>query len=534
MNRIPSLLLLALLGLATLSQAQSVAQSTQTIVVLPFENASKAPGLEWIGEAFPQVLDQRMASPTRFMVAREDRVYAFDRSGIPVNLRPSRATMYSITEAMGVDYVVLGRYTYDGQSFTATARLFDVKRLHLSREQQESGPLPNLIEIETALTWDLLRTLDPRASGSKQKFVAAYPPIRLDAFENYVRGISATSRAVRLKFLREAVRLNPFYTAAEMELGRTYFAAHDYDSAATWFSRVPSTDATSGEANFYAGLSYYYQGDFERARNAFSFLESRFPLTEVSNNLGVMEARKRKPTATAYFEKAVQADPKDADYRLNLGLSLYRGGDLAGSAKQLQQCLSLHPGDPDAKLLLDAISANQPPGRLPLERIKRNYDESSYRQLALAIQNVAELKLARLAPSEHAAYYADHGHELLKQGFNSEAARAFREAIQLNPSNAAAHAGLAHALAAMGEAKSARLEAQAALKLHPQPEAYLVLAELDLSENRFEQARANVDRAFSLEPGSAAALAIKRSIESRGMQPAQPAPEVTPEPPPEP
>ncbi|MFB3916583.1 MAG: tetratricopeptide repeat protein [Terriglobales bacterium] len=506
--------------LATVALAQSIPQSSQTMLVLPFENASKAPGLEWIGEAFAEVLGQRLASPGLYVVPREDRAYAFDRASIPVNLRASRATVYRIAEQIDVDYMVLGRYNFDGQTFTATGQVLDVKRLRLSPEQSESGPLLNLIEIQTKLAWDLLRTINPRLEVSRTEFLAGSAPIRLDALENYIRGITETSRPERIKKLREAVRLNPSYALAMLELGRTYFAAREYDSAASWFSRVPSSDAAAREANFYAGLSYYYLGNFEKAANAFNFLLSQFPLTEVYNNLGVVEARRGKKSAIEYFQKAVEVDPKDPEYHFNLGVSLYRAGDTTGAARELKEAVHLRPNDAEAKLLLEALTANKGAGagervRVPLQRMKRNYDETSYRQLALELKNTIEMRLAKTDPRTHASYHVEHGRELLAQGFASEATLELQEAIQLDPTNAAAHACMATILENNEDWNGARNEALAALRLQPSAEVYVVLARLDLRDNKIEAAAANADRALELEPSNAAAQALKRTAAAK-------------------
>ena len=40
--------------------AQSSPSTVATMLVLPFENRSKSPGLEWIGESFPELLSQRL------------------------------------------------------------------------------------------------------------------------------------------------------------------------------------------------------------------------------------------------------------------------------------------------------------------------------------------------------------------------------------------------------------------------------------------------------------------------------------------
>ena len=107
-SRISVLLLALLFALGAAAQVRPSNLSSQTLLVLPFENESKAPGLEWISEAFPEVLGQRLASPLLYIVSRDDRAFAFDRAGIPANLHLSRATLYRIAEQMDADYVVLG------------------------------------------------------------------------------------------------------------------------------------------------------------------------------------------------------------------------------------------------------------------------------------------------------------------------------------------------------------------------------------------------------------------------------------------
>ena len=74
--------------LCHLGAAQAL-PGARTVMVMPFENQTTAPGLEWIGEAFPEVLSQRMQSPQLYVISRDDRSYAFDHSGIPLTVRPS-------------------------------------------------------------------------------------------------------------------------------------------------------------------------------------------------------------------------------------------------------------------------------------------------------------------------------------------------------------------------------------------------------------------------------------------------------------
>ncbi len=485
--------------------------------MLPFENESHAPGLEWISEAFAEVLGTRMAGPSVYVIARQDRLYALDRAGVPANAHLSRATLFRIAEQMDVDYVVLGRYNFDGQTFAARAQVLDMKRLHLLPESAESGPLQNLIDIQRSLAWDLLKQLRPQFAEPKTEVLAAAPPVRLDAFENYIRGVIAGTRHEKVQRFRETIRLNPEYTPAILELGKSYFANREYDSAASWFARVPISDPVAPEANFYLGLSAFYLGQFERAENAFAFCASRFPLTEVYNNLGVAEARRGKRKAVEWFQRAVEADPRDADYRFNLALALYHAGEATAAARQLRETLTLRPSDYEAKSLLDSIGNGQltAAAKLPQERIKRNYDETSFRQLALEIQNLTEARLAKADPKTHAAFHVEHALALLQQGFNAEAQTELREAVALDAANPAAHAGLARTLETSGNPVEARAEAQAALRLQPSADAFLVLGHLDLKENKLESAAANAQQALTLEPSNQKALALKNEVAAK-------------------
>lgn len=409
--------LACLLGI-TLFSAGVAAQPSKTAVtllIMPFENHSRVAGVDWLSEACPEVLAERMASPKIYVISRDDRMFAFDKAGVPVAARPSRATIFRVAEQMGADYVVLGSYEVGDSSFRASARLLDVKNLKLGAPVAGQGPLTDFVNLQTALAWQLLRQMPNPPLTSQPQFVQTSVPIRLDAFENYVRGLIATNRQQKVHYFKEALRLNPAYTAAALELGRAYYDSHDYEQAQLCLGKVPKDDPAGGEATFLLGMTEYYRGNLERSYAAFDQLVTRIPLTEVYNNLGVVDARRgRRTAAVEYFSKAVAADPSDADYHFNYGLALFKNGDSAGAVRQLRESLQHRPEDAEAKTLLEMINRGvmPPPGpnpstggaapaaqpgqpRIPIERIKRNYDEASYRQLQMEIDNLKQQRLPR-------------------------------------------------------------------------------------------------------------------------------------------
>ena len=519
MKRALVLVATSLLGFALPSYCQNTPASGHTLVVIPFENTSPTPGLEWIGEAFPESFHQQLNSPVLYVASREERLRAYDRLGIPGGLHPSRATIYRIAEQMDVDFVVLGTYSYNGEQLQASAQMLDMRGSKLMPTVAESAPLGDLVRMQATLAWDLLHAIRTDISIPRERYVQNAAPARLDAFENYVRGVLANTNNEKIKYYKEATRLNPADAQAWLELGKIYLDERSFEAAMAALAQIPPFSPAAREGNFYLGLASYYRGDYSRAESAFQFVAARVPLAEVYNNLGVVDARRGRRTAIGYFQRAVANDPSDPDYHFNLGLSLGRSGDTAGGIRELHAALQLRPGDAEIKAALDALTSATPAKSgssiRPTERTKRNYEEDSFRQMTIQLRSWAEQRFARSDPKTHARYHVETGRELLAHGFVSEAENEFHEATALDPSSAAALTGLAEVLDARGDAAGARAQAEAALRIRESADAYLVLARLDLRENRTETAAWNVNRAEQLEPGNAAVPELKRAVRAK-------------------
>jgi tetratricopeptide (TPR) repeat protein len=510
----------------------------RTMVVIPFENTSPTPGLEWLGESFPETFHEQLNSPVLYVASRDERLRAYDRQGVPAGVHPARATLYRLAEQMDVDYAVLGSYKYDGARLTAIAQLLDMRAEKLLPAITESGPLADLGTLQSALAWDLLRLIRTDFSVPKDKYIASVAPARLNALENYVRGTLATTAEEKVKYYREAVRINPSYAQAWLELGKTYYAHHAYELAIAALSQVQQSSLTSGlmsgtvarEANFYLGLAAYAHGDFAKSESAFQFVAARLPLAEVYNNLGVVASRRGQKKAGEYFQRAIENDPSDPDYHFNMGVTLSQAGDRAGAARELRTALDHRPNDAEAKMMLDSLT---PPAagsivpsssttKAPAERIKRNYEEDAFRQMTTQMESWAEQQFARSDPRSHARFHVELGKELLAHGFTTEAEAEFHHAAAVDPSSTAPLTALADDYDARGDAREARAQAEAALRIRESAEAYLILARLDLRESRMEAAAQNINRALQLEPGNPLGQNLKRTLAAKLAEKAQP------------
>jgi tetratricopeptide (TPR) repeat protein len=219
------------------------------------------------------------------------------------------------------------------------------------------------------------------------------------------------------------------------------------------------------------------------------------------------------------FVQAAATDPNNADYHFNLAVSLKRHGGEANAVNELSQCLKLRPNDAEAQQLLAAWkapkSADTEDAAEPLERIIRTFDAVAFKQAAMMMDQMGATRLAALPLHERAAKLAVQAKDYFNRGLLLEAERLYQQAVSDDGSLAEAHAGLAAVRERTGDVAAARSEANAALKLSPSLEAYLVLGRLDLAANHMDDASREAGQALKLDPGDKSAQELNRQIDAR-------------------
>ena len=412
------------------------------ILVLPFENRSGEPNIDWMSESMPEIINRRLDSAGFLPIAREDRLYALDHLGLPPNFRPSRASTIRLAQNLDADSVIIGTYTSDGKRLTIAARILDINGLKLSAPVETQVDLPRLLDGINGLAWQLVRQFDPAYPVAEQTFVAADAKLPLSAFENYIRGLVEDSARRARQAPDGSSADRPDLLPAWLALGRLYFHEQEYELAAAAFGKIPSSDSGALDAAFDRGLASFYTGNYVQAEESFAFVAMQLPLSEVINNEGVAASR-RNADAVALFEQAVHADPQDPDYHFNLALAFRRRNDIPGAMHEVGECLKLRPQDAEAQALLTSlqnVAANtavktnasatptaSPSG--PLERIKRNYNETAFRQAAYEIDQMQAMKMATMPAPARAAALNAAGVRYLNSGLLLEAERQFQSAI---------------------------------------------------------------------------------------------------------
>lgn len=526
LKSVPLRLLALLLCSAACLHAQSPASQDasapgqRVVLVLPFENRSGQPNLNWMADSFPDTLNQRLTSAGFLTITRDDRVYALDHLGLPTDFKPTRATTIRIAQTLDAGFVIVGSFTVEAGRIKVQAQVLDVNQLKLSRPLDDSADMARLFDVENTIAWKVCRDVNPKFTVAEQTFLSASNGIKLTSFENYIRGVSAATPQERTRRLQAAVQESPTYTAAQLALGKELYADREFDQAAAVLAKVPHNDRVALEANFYLGLARFNNARYAEAEAAFAFVASRLPLAEVVNDQAVAQSRQGHD-GTVLFQRASSTDPNDADYHFNLAVSYYRRGDFANAQSEVDATLKLKPNDTEAAQLRPLIASKTPAAKSgagfdPTTRIRRTYSEAGFRQATFEIDQMRAMRLATLPPAQQATEYTQLGRDYLAQGLLPEAEEQFNSAIQADASSAQGHAGLAQVREQSGDAVEARSEALASIQWKPNANAYLVLARLDLAQNDLRAAAQDVQNALRVEPANPAVAGMRQALQNRG------------------
>ena len=371
----------------------------ETVLVLPFFNLSKNSNLDWVGESVAGTMQEAFASEGLVALDRDDRVEAYRRLSIRPYVLLTKASVVKLGQELDAERVIYGQFDVKpapdaskSRGFLQlTAYVLDLKRVRDGPQFRESGALEDLAPLEGELAWQVLAAIKGQGAPTEAQFRERHASVRVDAIENYTRGLLAANPDDKHRFFTQAARLDAHYSQPCFQLGRLLWSKKDYKTAADWFQRVLPANAHYHEANFFLGLCRYYTGDFSGAAAAFQLVADAVPLSEVYNNLGAAQSRANAAGAMENFRKALGGDPSDPAYQFNVAYTLWKNGDFRGAAAGFRALANRDPNDEQAAFLLARCEKqigprSGDPRSDGLERLKSNYEETAYWQLKAVLQ----------------------------------------------------------------------------------------------------------------------------------------------------
>jgi len=519
-------------------------------LVFPFENTGASPRLDWLSEGLEELTIQRLSGAGEQVYSHAGRLVELERNGLSRSSKLSRATMLHIGEDLDADFVIFGRFTANGASLTIESRILKVSPARLLPVVRETGTLDSLMDLHSRLVWRMLSANDRNYALSVADFTKRQRPLRLDAFEHYIRGLLAVEDDVRLRELREAARLEPEWPEPDFALGEVYFARRDCDSALPWYARVPKTHSHYVESVFATGVCRLLLGQPDQAEEVFTSLQAALKsnvvsgadLPEILNDLAIAWARQGKTAAAqTNLRQAAELDPDEDDYPFNLGLLALQSDDPAAAADYFREAAAREPDNQEDRALLilsletagkkaeadqerETATETFGPNGLPamhldaknetiakLSRIKTELDVTVMR---------GEIESAAPAPSETASTtdtfvaHLRRGRQELSAGHADAAEKEFRAVLAADSTSPAAHRGLAEIDRRQGKMDDAVKELQASLEARDSAVVRTMLAKVYLEMKKPTLARAEVEKALKLAPNYAEARQLLEHLQN--------------------
>jgi tetratricopeptide (TPR) repeat protein len=555
MTRITRTLLasLALWAMATGAAAQTSGTSIASgaasarVLVVPFENARDEPRFHWLSEAAAVLLTDGLRVRGPGAIVRSQRVRAFEQLYLPVSGSLSRATIIKVGQLVGAADVVVGSYRVDGTSLSVTARSIRLDAGRLQPEVTERGELTELFNIFARLGDRLGERLAgrPGPGGTRPPGLPApHPP--LDAFENYIKGLLAESPVAQATFLEAALRDSPAFDRARLALWEVRTEQGDHLAALETVRAVPATSPSSFHAQFFAGISLTELKRYDEGLGVLRALLEPAPAAQdaaaaVLNNLGVLVIRRsatpQTGTAAYYLTKATDADP-DPDYMFNLGYAYASDRNYQGALYWLREALRRDPADLDAHYVL-AVALNATGSTVEASRerdlarrLSSRYEELDRRAAENRTAVPPGLERMRLDPEgswalradqtivnsaqreqrELATFHLEQGRRLFDREQDREALAELRKAIYLSPYEAQAHLLIGRIHLRGGRPGDAVDAFKISIWSEDHAPAHVYLAEAFLKLGDTSNARAEAQRALTLDPSSADAKRLLSEI----------------------
>jgi len=524
MRRYVCALVGALIVWAVPASAQAPAPAFDRPLVLPFAVVvdGDVPGGEgagfWLGEAAALLLAEELDARGIAVLTRAERVAAFASLQLPRSTPLTRATMIRVGELLGASELIIGDVRL-GARLLITARVITLESARELAQAAGEGAGTGIYDVVEQVVSRLL----PGTPGAPRHVDTRLP---LGAFEQYVKGLVATTPAVQERFLEAARQQAPADDRILLALWEFHSAqgAHDKALAA---ARAVRRDARGDRAARYAAaLSLMELRGFDEAYALLQTLHSEAPSPVLLNALGVIQVRRGSTPQTGlptyFFTRAVDDAPDNTEYLFNLGYAYARSRNADAALFWLREVVRFDPYDGDAHLVLSqmlmaagrrvegerelalakqlgtSVDVDGTGDRVPagLERLTPRLESRPTDRVVAAVASPAQREQQELA-----AFHLARGRRLFNQEDDRGAIDELRRAIYLRPYDDEPHlllgqiyrragrlreaidafriavwsratvAGLVHlaeALSDSGESAAALVEARRAVALDPQ------------------------------------------------------------------
>jgi TolB-like protein/Flp pilus assembly protein TadD len=289
------------------------------IAVLPFQNASGDPNMEYLSDGISENIINSLSQLSNVRVVARTTMFSF---------KGKDADPRAVGRQLGVDAVLTGKVVQRGDALTIQADLLNVADGTQMWGEQYNRKLTDLMALQGEIARDVSDKLRLKLSGADEQKLAKTYTANPEAHQLYLKGLFYrnkfnliyTENSVR--YFQQATAADPSYALAFAGLADSYATLALFEGGAPAHEVMPKArdaalkavalDDGLGEAHAALGfILLFYDYDFAGAEREFK------RALELSPNSGVMHQRYsqllnfvgRHEEALAEIRRALALDP---------------------------------------------------------------------------------------------------------------------------------------------------------------------------------------------------------------------------------
>ena len=328
-----------------------------SIAVLPFQNMSGDPAQDHFADGIVEDIITALARLRwLFVIARNS---SFTYKGRSVDVK-------QVGRELGVRYVLEGSVRKSVNRVRITGQLIDTSTgAHLWADRFD-GAIEDIFDLQDQVTTRVMGAIAPKLQQAESERAARKPPQSLDAWENFVRGMSlysehsngGTKEAINM--LNRAITLDPDYAQAHglravCLAWRAFQGWEDRDTAfaqaAESVRRAFSSDAHEPWAFIAQGfIAIAHRQDTEMVNAIRQAIEASPNFAYAHGLLGAAYALSGHPDqAIECIDRAVRLSPRDIfgdEYHLYYAFAHFQAGRYTEAGAAAERAIQQRPEHP--------------------------------------------------------------------------------------------------------------------------------------------------------------------------------------------
>jgi serine/threonine protein kinase/tetratricopeptide (TPR) repeat protein len=324
------------------------------IAVLPFENLGPAEDTSF-ADALTEEMRSRLGSISRLGVISRTSSNQY---------RKVAKTLPEIAKELGVEYVLEGTIQWakagGAQRIRITSNFIQVSGDVQLWADKLDRKFEDIFAVQTEIATRVVKALDILLSESEKRALGAIPTKNLEAYEVYLRALSAyaedgPSRKLKIDMYHRAVQLDSTFALAYARLANSHLSYFWFgfdrtkerlSLAKEYLDRAFALQPELPEV-YTVRARYYYWGfrDYERALEALTEAEKYVPNDWwiLSTKAQILRRQGKFVAAAEGLKKAFELNPKYAGLAFDVGTSLSILGRYEDAEVYYDRSISLLP-----------------------------------------------------------------------------------------------------------------------------------------------------------------------------------------------